>query len=103
MDEEVVEDLTFLEEEEVLEGLALLLLEESGHDLVEVSAEDGFKAYIVVFTLFRHLKELHQLVHECVVVLGYDNFSYFLFFSLFFILLEVCAAASGIGKLIDRK
>ena len=75
MAEKVVEDLAFLVEEEVLEGFSLLFLEEGGHNLVKVSAEDRLKTSIVVFTLLRHLKELQQPIHKTIIILGLEVFN----------------------------
>ena len=93
MAEKVVKDLALLEQEEVLERLALLLGEQRGHNLVEVSTENGFESGLVVFTLLRDLQETHQLVHQAVVVLGLELFDGFLFrvlicVGLVFLLLE---------------
>jgi hypothetical protein len=99
MAEKVVEDLSFLEKEQVLEGFSLLFLQQSCHDLVEVSAEDRFKAYIVVFTFLRHLQELHQLVHKTVIVLGFELFGR-LFFVIFY--LVFFEGTTALSILLDR-
>ena len=83
MAQQVVEDLALLREEEILERLAFLFLEQRSHDLVEVAAEDGLEARFVIEAFLRHLQELHEFVHESVVVLRLEVISRLLFLRIF--------------------